>query len=329
MPELRKHYLGEKWTIVSPDRGKRPSGFTSTDEYKVVHCPFCPGNEDKCPPEIMRYEKDGKWLLRTIPNKYPLFEGAGPFHKHIKKSFISANAIGKHEVIIESRKHTSFNIGHRSNDELRYLIQAYVERYKALSESDWIKYVFIFKNHKREGGASVAHAHSQVMAMPIIPPRVRTELNLSRAYYKEHKRSPYASLCILERKGPRFVYENETFMLFMPYASLRPYQMFILPKKKLKSFLDFDEKHIDDLTDILNKVLHTLYQIMEDPPFNYYFHQVPCDGLEYPYYTFHVEIFPKLSTRGGLEKGSGIYANTLPPEESAETLRRYITEEWE
>ncbi len=329
MPELRKNYLGDKWIVFAPERAKRPSSFTKTDEYKVVHCPFCPGNEHMCPPEIMRYEKDGKWILRSIFNKFPLFEGKGEFSKKEKESFISAKAIGQHEVIIESRKHSSFNIGHRSNEELSTVIKSYVDRYKELSKREEVKYVFIYKNHKGEGGASVTHPHSQVIAMPIIPPRVRSELEISKKYYEKNNISPYAAIAIRERKSKRFVYENETFMLFTPFASLRPYQMFILPKKKVKSFLDFDDKLIDDLSDILNKVLHTNYQIMEDPPFNYYFHHWPCDGNEYPYYSFHVEIFPKLTTRGGLEKGAGMYANTLPPEEGAKILRHYITVEWE
>ena len=53
MPELRKDPVAGRWVIIATERSQRPI------DFKIVHdaprsgiCPFCPGNEDRTPPEI-------------------------------------------------------------------------------------------------------------------------------------------------------------------------------------------------------------------------------------------------------------------------------------
>jgi predicted phosphodiesterase len=56
MPELRKDPITGRWVIISTDRQKRPDDF-HFERVTVAgreHCPFCPGHEDRTPPEVAR-----------------------------------------------------------------------------------------------------------------------------------------------------------------------------------------------------------------------------------------------------------------------------------
>jgi UDPglucose--hexose-1-phosphate uridylyltransferase len=39
------------------------------------------------------------------------------------------------------------------------------------------------------------------------------------------------------------------------------------------------------------------------------------------HYHWHIEVYPKLSVWAGFEKSTGIFINTVSPEEAAESLR--------
>jgi UDPglucose--hexose-1-phosphate uridylyltransferase len=82
MPELRKDSIVNRWVIISSERGKRPRDFSTAEKknhYKS--CPFCEGNEQLTPSEIMAHRKNSPnspgWTLRVVPNKYPALTDEG------------------------------------------------------------------------------------------------------------------------------------------------------------------------------------------------------------------------------------------------------------
>ena len=88
MPELRKSPIMERWVIISTERGKRPDDFKREKlPPKGGFCPFCNGNEDKTPPEVLAYrapkslpDKEG-WTVRVVPNKFPALQIEGDLDK--------------------------------------------------------------------------------------------------------------------------------------------------------------------------------------------------------------------------------------------------------
>ena len=59
MPELRQNLISRDWVIIATERAKRPEEFVKRKEQKPLPeyndtCPFCPGKEDKTPPETFR-----------------------------------------------------------------------------------------------------------------------------------------------------------------------------------------------------------------------------------------------------------------------------------
>ena len=74
-------------------------------------CPFCPGNEDKTPPELLAYHDPGReknapgWWVRVVPNKYPALAVEGSLNKTGFGMYDWMNGVGAHEVIIETPEH--------------------------------------------------------------------------------------------------------------------------------------------------------------------------------------------------------------------------------
>ena len=232
MSEFRKDPLHNKWVLVVPRRGKRPHSFF-TEEVKEEkqgekECPFCEGRESMTPPEVDSFRNEGKenepgWQVRVFPNKYPAL------NKEIKMSTADkfpevVEGYGFHEVIAETPAHKN-DIYSMNKDELLLILKMHRKRYKILKEKKDIKSVFIFKNHGKAAGASLSHSHSQMLALPIIPPFVEEE----KKAMKESKSCIYCYLIEKAFNEKRVLLENSSFIVIAPYASEYPYQLIVLP----------------------------------------------------------------------------------------------------
>ncbi len=340
--ELRKDYLLNRWVVIATERSRRPTDFAKqrTENAKTSVCPMCVGNEQMTPPAVLLYVKDnGKivqakdplegerpknWLVRSIPNLYPAF---GPPKQpedstQIFKKENLGNAIGAHEVIIESPNHDE-DPADAELPQLGLVIQAYVDRLKELSSKPYVKHVSIFRNYGQEAGASLSHAHSQIIATPIVPPIVQEELDASKAYFEKKGRCVFCDIIEREAKGPRLIWENSDFIVFTPYASITPMTFWIVPKKHSANILNLTESELNDFARTIKASLKALKELVNDPPYNYGFHLAINREAE-GYYHWHLEVYPKLSIWAGFEITTGTYINTVTPETAAESLRKTI-----
>ena len=58
-----------------------------------------------------------------------------------------------------------------------FLLWGYRDRMLDLKNDKRFRYILIFKNHGEAAGATVEHPHSQLIALPIVPRRVREEVD--------------------------------------------------------------------------------------------------------------------------------------------------------
>ena len=340
--EIRKDYLLNRWVVIATERARRPTDFAKEErrQVKTSTCPLCPGNEHMTPPAALVYLGNGKnirktkdksdnrhknWLVRSIPNLYPAF--SPPENKLTHDQTVETEdfkpAIGHHEVIVESPDHDEHPANARTQ-QLVYVINAYIDRLRELSTKPYVRYVSIFRNHGLEAGASLSHAHSQIIATPIVPTTVNEEIDAGKHFWTEHKKCIFCDIIRKERKGPRFVFENPEFMVFTPYASVNPMEFWIAPKKHEPTLLNLSQTDVESLAETIKKSLHALKTLVNDPPYNYGFH-LATDRKAGRYYHWHLEVYPKLSTWAGFEKSTGMYINTVTPETAAESLRTTIS----
>jgi UDPglucose--hexose-1-phosphate uridylyltransferase len=321
MSEFRKDPLHNKWVLIVPTRGKRPHAFSyedvSAEKRDEKICPFCEGNESMTPPEVDSIRKKGKenepgWLVRVFPNKYPAL------NKEIKNS-VSANKFpdivegqGFHEVIAETPEHSK-DIYSMNQDEILLILKMYRKRYKILKEKKNVKSVFIFKNHGQSAGASLSHSHSQILALPIVPPFIEEET-------EEIKKAKFCIYCRLIEKafeGNRVLLENSGFIVFAPYASEYPYQLLILPKKHQPFFEEVEDEQLVLLSEVIKVVFDKYKKLLGNIPFNSFLstHYVKKGH-------WNIQIMPKLTIHAGFEKGTGISINPVPPENAVIELKR-------
>ncbi len=328
MPELRKDPITGRWVIISTERGKRPTDFGVVEEQKKGgFCPFCPGNEDKTPPEVLAYRPNGGhenskgWVVRVVPNKYPALQIEGDLNRQGVGMYDKMNGIGAHEVVIETPEHDK-NLDELSVEDITSALYAIRERVLDLRKDERFKYILVFKNHGHAAGASLEHTHTQIIAVPTVPKRAMEELRGSEGYYKYKERCVFCDIVTQElRDLERLVTQNGHYISVEPFAPRFPFETWILPIRHYSSFERIPTELLHPLADILKETLTRISRSLANPPYNLVIHSAPCQDEHYPHYHWHIEIMPKLTKVAGFEWGSGFYINPTSPEEAAKFMR--------
>ncbi len=332
MPELRKDPILGRWIIISKERRKRPTDFI-IDEAPVTggFCPLCPGNENTTPPEVLAYRNNGGtkkdtpgWDLRVVPNKYPALVIEGELDKEGEGLYDRMNGIGAHEVIIETPEHNA-DFTYLPPEKMVLVFQSFKERIRDLERDPRFSYVMIFKNHGKAAGASLEHSHSQLIALPILPRMIVSELDGALSYFRYKERCVFCDIIRQEMKQDvRVVCQNEDFITITPFAPRTPFEMWILPKRHSSGYRQTDKKNLRALTDIFSESLRRLDACIPNVPYNFVLHTRPLRSENLEHFHWHFEIVPKLTSIAGFEWGSGFYINPMPPEEAATYLRESL-----
>jgi len=325
--ELRQDLITGDWVVIALGRGKRPGEFIKKREaYSPLldKCPFCFPEETGQEKDTLIFRRsDGDWSLRVLPNKYPAFSRNQTLRKNEEGPYFSMSGVGYHEVII-TRDHWR-QIALLDPIEVAEIIDAYQDRYISLMNKKFVNYIEIFHNHGREAGASIEHPHSQLMAIPVISPGIRLELDGAEMYYKANRKCVYCTIAkweLAEKK--RLIFENDNFLAFCPFSSRAAFEVWIIPKAHKPYFERINNEEKVDLGEALQKTIRSIYETLEDPAYNFYLHTSPCDGKDYPHYHWHIEILPHTATWAGFELSTGIEISTIEPERAAEELVKNI-----
>jgi UDPglucose--hexose-1-phosphate uridylyltransferase len=329
MPELRKDPVTGLWVIISTERRKRPSAFrlTHVAARADIVCPFCEGNEEYTPREVLSYRSNGAaangpgWDVRVVPNKFPALEVEGGLDRQGDGLFDKMNGVGAHEVIIETPKHDA-DLATLPAMAIERVLWAYRERVLDLKQDRRFRYILIFKNHGAAAGASLDHPHSQLIALPVIPRNVRDEIAGAKLHFQHKERCVYCDIIRQELdQRVRVISENSEFVAVSPYAPRFPFETWVLPKRHGSSFEEAPRHEYDALARMLKDTLQRMNRALESPPFNLIIHSSPFSEDTADYYHWHIEIMPKLTKVAGFEWGTGFYINPTAPEEAAEVLR--------
>jgi UDPglucose--hexose-1-phosphate uridylyltransferase len=330
MPELRQEPITARWVVIATDRAKRPDHFSQADKKETAtdaECPFCYGNEQMTPPEVMAYRPPETqpntpgWKVRIVPNKFPAFVQEPNTSNTQSNLYKTTAAAGFHEVVINSPNHDK-DLALLSNKELVTLISAYKDRYQQLKKDPRTEYILIIVNHGEKAGASIEHPHAQLFAAPMIPAKIDEELTGSLAYYKNNDRCIFCDI-IREEMGTklRVILDTKHFIVFCPYASRLPFETWIVPKKHSSHFEKISPQEINNLASVLRLIFMKLRRGLNDPAYNFFIHTGPCHSAPLAHYHWHLEILPKLNIQAGFEIGSGIMINITRPEDTAAFLK--------
>jgi UDPglucose--hexose-1-phosphate uridylyltransferase len=309
----------------------------------VDTCPFCSGNERMTPPVIAAYPEEKNWEIRIVENLYPVL---GDDRSNPNLNFGLQQTIdgyGRHEVMIDHNRH-GIAIHEMSESHLALLFGAYRDRMEQLYRSNQrLRYVLVFKNFGPAAGASIAHTHSQVIAMPVIPDNVQAEVTNSRAFYHKNHHCIFCSLIDEALTFEATIYDRESgeirrkisvgqyviermgkFIAIKPFASRYEWEVHILPLQHQSDFLRVSKQDLADLARVMRRTMARLDAVLGGTQYNYFLHSLPHDAdFEdcAASYHWHIEITPRTSIPSGFELGSGLFVNTVAPEAAAEKLR--------
>jgi UDPglucose--hexose-1-phosphate uridylyltransferase len=335
MPELRKDLVRNKWVVIATDRALRPNDFPINKQglhNAAINgfCPFCEGNEDNTPPEIAAFRQpdtapnEPGWIVRTIPNKFSAFELQGELSQQYSGIYNSCNGLGSHEVVIETPEH-NVEFHNYTDNQIELILSMLKNRYNELAQDRRIKYIYIYKNRGLFGGASLAHSHSQVVGLPMVP-----QENYGIEEYYRRKGSCLICDTVkneIEAKV-RVVAETSNFLLICPYASRFSYETWIIPRSHVPHFGDITTTQIKELASLTKRFIAVMLDCLDNPSYNLMINTSPVNMDSNPACChWYIEVAPRFIVTAGLEIGTGYYVNPVAPEISAALLRERLQQQ--
>jgi UDPglucose--hexose-1-phosphate uridylyltransferase len=325
MPQLRKDPLHDRWVIIAPERADRPNALLRMSGVpdSADGCPFCPGNEKMTPPELLNQRgSGGAWSLRVVPNRYPALRTEIPLSRAGVLLFDSMAGVGAHEVVIETSEHAR-DLTDMTAPQVAQILRAWQERMLDLARDVRLRAAVAFKNRGSPAGATLSHAHSQIVALPVVPRELRSELATARGHFETTERCLFCDILEAElREGARVVMEGESMVGLAPYAARSPFETWLLPRAHSSSFESSSGQELLAAADALRTLLRKIDLALDKPAYNLFLHTMPLREPRNDWFHWHLELKPVLTLQAGFEWATGCAINPTPPEEAASFLRQ-------
>jgi UDPglucose--hexose-1-phosphate uridylyltransferase len=329
-PHRRWNPLRRSWVLVSPHRTQRPWQGEVGKTAPVAgpsydpECYLCPGNTragGSVNPQyksIFSFVNDYSALL---PELTSIGAPAPPLLR-------AEEARGICKVLCFHPDH-SLTVARMTREELRPVIDAWVEEYRQLATTDWIEYVQIFENRGAMMGASNPHPHCQIWSTGFVPDEAAAETDAQREHLTATGHCLLCDYLEAERAtGERIIFENEHFTALVPWWAVWPFEVMLLSRRHAGAMPEFSGDERDALADALKR-LTTRYDNLFETSFPYTmgFHQSPTDGKQHSEWHFHAHYYPPLLRSATVRKFMvgfemlGMPQRDITPESAAERLR--------
>ena len=314
MAELRYNPLTRDWTMVASHRQNRP-------QMPKDWCPFCPGS-GKVPDEgfsVLRY-----------PNDFPALSQNPPEPDDVATDLFQVRpAYGRCEVILYSDQHRAF-LKDLSDEHTHELARLWQECFLDFQKDDQIKYIFLFENRGDVVGVTMPHPHGQAYGYSFVPKRLREEVASAKEYREEHGECLFCALMREEiRDGRRIIFENEHFIVYLPFFEPVTYGVQVTAKRHLADMSQMTEKELFSLGEVVRDCAGMYDSLFEMPfPYMMCMHNAPVNDGEHPEFHFHIEYYPPMRASdkqqffASSETGAWAWCNPTRPEEKAEELRQ-------
>ena len=325
MAELRREPVARRWVVITTENPKGPEDYVpakpppASDDADGT-CAFCPGRERMTPPEILSLREPGDgWTVRVIPNKSPFFHIEGEFDRRAEGMYDVMQALGAHEIVIESPDHRK-HLATFGPSQIQKVLLAYRTRWIDLAQDPRFQQILILKNYP---GVYNRHPHAHLLAMPVIPRRIDEEIEGTLDYYQRKERCIFCDIIKEElASGKRVVAETPHFLVFCPFASRYPFETWIIPKTHFPDFHTLQDDMMEDLSGALQTLFQCFYRLLADPPYSLAIHSSPCQSrFHRNEYHWHIETRLRVGLKEGFEWVTGFFVNPTSPESAAAWLR--------
>jgi UDPglucose--hexose-1-phosphate uridylyltransferase len=329
-PHRRWNPLSREWVLVSPHRTQRPwqgqveeAPSSSQPDYDP-ECYLCPGNaraggiRNRNYTSTFVFDNDFAALKPDTP--------AGDFSQG--GLLVAETEPGISRVVCFSPKH-NLTIANMEPDDIRLVVDCWVEQFLDLGARDFINYVQIFENRGAMMGASNPHPHGQIWSCKTLPNQVAAEQLSQQAWMAERGGCLLCEYVRIERsEGVRLVEENDSFLTLVPFWAVWPFETMILAKRHLTALDELTTAERTALADILKRTTARYDRLFQVPfPYTGGPHQRPTDGAPHPEWHMHWHFYPPLLRSATVRKFMtgyellGTPQRDLTAETAAERLR--------
>ena len=329
-PHRRLNPLTGEWVLVSPHRTERPwqgqveeTPNSSQPDYDS-ECYLCPGNARAGGARNPKYTS-----TFVFDNDFAALKPDTPAGEFSQGGLLVADTEpGISRVVCFSPKH-NLTIANMEPDDIRLVVDRWVEQFLDLGAREFINYVQIFENRGAMMGASNPHPHCQIWSCKTVPNEVAKEQRAQQAWLAGHGACLLCDYLRLERSaGVRMVEENESFLTVVPFWAAWPFETMILAKRHLTALDELTGEERTGLADILKRTTARYDRLFQVPfPYTGGPHQRPTDGAAHPEWHMHWHFYPPLLRSATVRKFMtgyellGTPQRDLTAEAAAERLR--------
>ncbi len=332
MSKVRKDYFSESFVLFTSEKPDKIKKLKKV--VKKKDCPYCPGNERITgPADLVLISKEGTlakladedesfvkdWTVRVFLNKDAI---VSPDEERIFSDYpqYSEPAIGYHYVVVLSQKHT-IDVSEIGIEQWTNILTTVQDKSRWLYSQKHVSYVAVYMNHGVEAGAEIEHPHLQIVSLPTVPPVIEAEAKFMKKPLREKGICPMCVIVKEEESSKRIIGKTENFVTFAPWASKHPYEYWIFPRQHEVSFVKSTQKGISELSEVIHKSIESLTKTLGIVAFNLVVHSSPEKKTSKQIH-WHIEIYPRIETKTGLEISSNIQVNKILPEEAAKKLAK-------
>lgn len=281
------------------------------------------------------------WLVRVVPNRYPAVKQAPRGHRspagnaciassvareHACELAAVGPAVGRHEVVIESPRHYG-RVTEADPAILPLMFAAYRSRLAEFAGDGRLAYASVFKNVGPEAGASLEHLHSQIVALPMVPPHVESTW---QAAWEFRRRERTCMTCrLVEQEGSagvRVIAETDDLIAWCPFASRFAYEVCIAPKRHEARFRAVSDSGLLELSSLVRRVLGRIEGDFRQPQYNLVLQTAPFSGDVDESLHWRLEILPRTAKAAGFEWGTQCFINPVAPELAADFYREGLSD---
>lgn len=313
----RQNSLTGDWVLVSPQRHARPwvgsqeALFREQVASYDSDCPLCPGNVrsgDVSNPHYTGpfvFPNDFSALSAPSPVEHANNETVDAIHatnrSAISPAFISEQtAAGECRVLCFDHQHHR-TLADLTHEEIKSVLQLQREQYRELIKD--YRCVTLFENKGEIMGCSQPHPHGQIWAHDHVSSLVATEDERQLAYFREHGTALLQDYAEWELTAQaRLVYQNDDWLVVVPYWAAWPFETLILPRTAISHFGVLTDAALAALADAL-AILTRAYDALFDCHFPYSmgWHNAPTIEPA-PHWRLHAHFYPPLLRSATVKK---------------------------
>jgi UDPglucose--hexose-1-phosphate uridylyltransferase len=153
-------------------------------------------------------------------------------------------------------------------------------------------------------GCSNPHPHGQICAQQTISVEIKKKTTNLLNYFKNNYTTileDYVSQELITNE--RVVYQNEDFLVVVPFWAVLPYETMIIPKHTAKKILEMDEKMITNYAKVSQKITAIHDKVFDVSfPYSAGIHQSPTDNKNYESWHWHISFYPTLLLSASVKK---------------------------